>query len=98
MSSVLEKKDFIMPAEWEMHSATWLAWPNDDDYFEDRMKHIEQIYLKVILALHKNEQIKLLVLNDKVEENLDSYKKRYDIVLLNDTNMNYVNNLLRGII
>ena len=58
---------YTMPAEWETHLATWLAWPNDDDYFEDRMKSIENVYLKMISTLHKDELIKVLVLNEKVE-------------------------------
>ena len=34
---------FIMPSEWEEHAATWLAWPNDDDYFGERIKKIESL-------------------------------------------------------
>jgi len=59
---------FIMPAEWEEHVATWLAWPNDDDYFGDRIKNIQSIYLKIISALHKDELIKLIVLNQEMED------------------------------
>ena len=59
---------FIMPAEWEEHAATWLAWPNDDDYFEERIKNIQNIYLKMISALHKNELVKLIVLNQEIED------------------------------
>ena len=54
--------------------------------------------VEMVKGFSYSNLIKVGFLNDKVEENLDSYKKRYDIVLLNDTNMNYVNNLLRGII
>ena len=57
-----------MPAEWEHHYATWLAWPNDDDYFENRIKNVEKIYLEIIKALHKDAVIKLLVLNKKEED------------------------------
>lgn len=69
MSEKIENKNqFIMPAEWEHHRATWLAWPNDDDYFETRIKNIEKIYLEIVKNLHRDELIKLLVLNDKEEE------------------------------
>ena len=61
------KNKFLMPAEWEHHYATWLAWPNDDDYFENRIKNVEKIYLEMIKVLHKDAVIKLLVL-DKIEE------------------------------
>ena len=58
---ILDKNKFVMPAEWEHHRATWLAWPNDDDYFETRIKNVEKIYLEIIKHLYKNESIKLLV-------------------------------------
>jgi len=41
--------------------------------------------------------IKVGFLNDRVEENLSLYKKNFDIVLLNDTSMHYVNELLKEI-
>ena len=63
-----KKNKFLMPAEWQKHSATWLAWPNDDDYFESRIKNVEKIYLKIISLLHKDELIKLIVLNQKMQD------------------------------
>ncbi len=68
VEEIKNKNKFRMPAEWEKHSATWLAWPNDDDYFEDKIKNIEKIYLKIILSLHTDEHIKLLVSSEKEEE------------------------------
>jgi len=38
--------------------------------------------------------IKIGFLNQKVKENLKKYKENFDVVLLNDSNMNYVNQLL----
>ncbi|MEI8270092.1 MAG: agmatine deiminase family protein, partial [bacterium] len=64
----IDKEKFRMPAEWEKHEATWLAWPNDDDYFEDKIKNIETIYLNIISLLHTGEKIKLLVSSQKEEE------------------------------
>ncbi len=65
-----------MPAEWEKHSATWLAWPNDDDYFGARMKGVEKIYLKIISSLHKDELIKLIILNQKKQEEITDLLKK----------------------
>jgi len=50
-----------MPAEWEKHDATWLAWPHDPVTFPNRVKKIENIYLQMILALHKSENVNLFV-------------------------------------
>ncbi len=62
------KNNLFMPAEWERHSATWLAWPNDDDYFGDRIEKIKKIYVKMISFLHKDENIKLIVLNQETQD------------------------------
>ncbi|OGJ08989.1 hypothetical protein A2356_02840 [Candidatus Nomurabacteria bacterium RIFOXYB1_FULL_39_16] len=58
----------MMPGEWEQHKATWLAWPNDDDFFQGKMEKVKGVYLKIILALHKDEIIKILVLNQNIED------------------------------
>lgn len=42
--------------------------------------------------------IKIGFLNENIEESLEQYKNNYDIVLLNDAPMDYVNNLLREIV
>jgi len=41
--------------------------------------------------------LKIGFLNEKVEENLESYKRDYDVVILNDASLDYVNELIRGI-
>jgi len=77
----LKKEKFLMPAEWERHSATWLAWPNDDDYFGERMKRVENIYLEIIKALHSDELIKLLVPSKEKEEKVKGMLKTAEIDL-----------------
>jgi len=42
--------------------------------------------------------IKIGFLNEDVEKNLESYKKFYDVVLTEDQDLDYVNNLLRELI
>lgn len=41
--------------------------------------------------------IKIGFLNERIEENIDRYKERYDAVVLNDGSMEYVNNLLKDL-
>ncbi len=50
-----------VPAEWEPHSATWLAWPYGNESFADRIPSIEYIYLRIISVLCRNERIRLIV-------------------------------------
>jgi 5'-nucleotidase len=42
--------------------------------------------------------IKIGFLNDKIEENLENYKKYFDVIILNDGSMSFINNLLKEII
>lgn len=52
----------------------------------------------IVSGFDYDNLIKIGFLNEKVEENLEKYKENFDIILLNDTNFGYVNELLRGII
>lgn len=55
---------FHMPAEWEKHSAIWLAWPYDDTTFPGRVEKAENVFVKMIKALYETEKVELLVLNE----------------------------------
>ncbi|HNW71831.1 MAG TPA: agmatine deiminase family protein [Candidatus Paceibacterota bacterium] len=81
MNTAITKENCLMPGEWEKHSATWLAWPNDDDYFGDKIKNIEKIYLQIIFHLHKDEPVKLLVLNKEKEEKVKVMMQEFGIDL-----------------
>ncbi len=60
---------FSMPAEWEKHSAVWLAWPHDIITFpEGRLKKVEKIYVEIIKQIHTSEDVELLVLDEKMQQ------------------------------
>jgi len=42
--------------------------------------------------------IKIGFLNENIEENLEHYKRNFDVVILNDSSMDYINNLLTEVI
>ena len=51
-----------MPAEWELHEATWIAWPHNPETWPGQdMALIESIYTQMISALSQGESIRLLV-------------------------------------
>ncbi len=59
---------YRMPAEWEPHEATWIAWPKDPVTFPGRMlREVEGIYLQMVRALVRGERVRILV-NDRPEE------------------------------
>ena len=53
---------YRMPAEWEPHAATWLAWPHNEDTWPGRrLPRVRDIFLDMIEALHQDETVHLLV-------------------------------------
>lgn len=72
---------FSMPAEWEKHDATWLAWPHDPVTFPNRVNKVEKTYLKIISALHKNESINLFVTDLKMQSKVTKLLEQASIEL-----------------
>lgn len=54
--------------------------------------------IEMIKGFEYNNLIKVSFLNKNIEENLKYFKKNYDIVILNDSDMFYVNKLLRELV
>lgn len=50
-----------MPAEWEPHAATWLAWPHNLDTWPGNFSPIPQIYVEMIRTLHAHERVNVCV-------------------------------------
>ena len=42
---------YRMPAEWEPHAATWLAWPHNTITWPDQLAQVQDIFLCIIAAL-----------------------------------------------
>ena len=62
------KLGFSMPAEWEMHKATWLSWPhNEETWPGTRLQKVEETYLQMLEALLPHEIVHLLVHDEKEE-------------------------------
>jgi agmatine deiminase len=43
-----------MPAEWEPHQATWLAWPHYRDDWPGKCKPIPWVYAEIIRYLSRH--------------------------------------------
>lgn len=62
---------YRMPAEWELHAATWLAWPHNGDTWPDDLERVRQTWVEMIGALAAGERVDLLV-NDAASEDAAS--------------------------
>jgi agmatine deiminase len=56
-----------MPAEWEPHDATWLAWPHYRDDWPGKFEPIPWVYAEIIRHLAGHERVELIV-NDAASE------------------------------
>ena len=50
-----------MPAEWEPHAATWLAWPHYRGDWPGKFEPIPWVYAEIIRALARHEPVNLVV-------------------------------------
>jgi len=52
-----------MPAEWEPHAATWLAWPHYRGDWPGKFDPIPWVYAEIIRNLARHERVELIVNN-----------------------------------
>jgi agmatine deiminase len=57
-----------MPAEWEPHEATWLAWPHEISDWPGKFAPIPWIYGEIVRHLSRVEKVRILVDNADLEE------------------------------
>jgi agmatine deiminase len=50
-----------MPAEWEPHEATWIAWPHNRDDWPGRFAPIPWVYGEIVRKLSRVEKVRILV-------------------------------------
>ena len=56
-----------MPAEWEPHEATWLAWPHERTDWPGKFAPIPWVYADIVQHLARVERVRILV-QDRAEE------------------------------
>src|ERR1700693_3899010 len=59
---------YRMPAEWEPHEATWLAWPHEKTDWPGKFPPIPWVYAEIVRHLSRVEKIRILVQNRSEEE------------------------------
>src|SRR5437763_2965652 len=66
---------FRMPAEWEPHEATWIAWPHHRDDWPGKFAPVPWVYTEIVRHLSRVERGNIVVtgrrMQERVAEKLD---------------------------
>ncbi len=57
------KLGYRMPAEWEPHEATWLAWPHERTDWPGKFAPIPWVYADIVRHLARVERVRILAQN-----------------------------------
>jgi agmatine deiminase len=67
---------YRMPAEWEPHEATWLAWPHNPEDWPGKFAPIPWLYAEIVRLLAARERVHLIVEDAAAEKRVRSMLKR----------------------
>jgi agmatine deiminase len=72
------KLGFRMPAEWEPHQATWLAWPHEKSDWPGKFAPIPWLYGEIVRLLARVERVRILVEDAAAERSVRRILKTCD--------------------
>ena len=64
---------YRMPAEWEPHEATWLAWPHNPEDWPGKFQAIPWLYAEIVRLLSAHERVHILVEDAKAEQRVRAF-------------------------
>jgi agmatine deiminase len=69
---------YRMPAEWEPHAATWLAWPHErtDWPGQGKLEAVRWVYAEIVRHLSPGERVRILVQDERLERAARSALRR----------------------
>jgi agmatine deiminase len=65
-----------MPAEWEPHEATWLAWPHHPTDWPDKLDTIRWVYTEMVRKVSLGEIVRMLVISRAERDSAARYMAR----------------------
>src|SRR5262249_62332539 len=54
---------YRLPAEWEPHDATWVAWPHERTDWPGKFGPIGWVYVEIVRLLERHEPVVIVVAN-----------------------------------
>ena len=72
---------FRMPAEWEPHEATWIAWPHNRDDWPGKFAPIPWVYTEIVRHLSRVETVFIVVADGKMKRRAADHLDRAGVNL-----------------
>ena len=72
---------FRMPAEWEPHSATWIAWPHNRTDWPGKGLMVEWVFVEIARHVSRTERVRILVGTQKQEQRAERMLARSGVDL-----------------
>jgi agmatine deiminase len=69
---------YRMPAEWERHESTWLAWPHLKGDWPGKFEPIPWVYAEIVRNLACHERVDLIVNSERAEKKARAVLERAD--------------------
>jgi agmatine deiminase len=70
-----------MPAEWEPHEATWLAWPHEKTDWPEKFEPIPWLYGEIVRHLARVERVRIIVQGAEAEQRIRRILKKCHVDL-----------------
>ena len=64
------RRRYRMPAEWEPHDATWIAWPHEKTDWPGKFMPIPWVYAGIVKHLARVERVRILVDDAEAEQSV----------------------------
>ena len=85
MTQTPRQQNYRMPAEWDRHEATWLAWPHNPEDWPGKFQTIPWVYAEIVRPLSAHERVHILVNDAQSEQRAQSILHRAGANLANVT-------------
>jgi agmatine deiminase len=67
---------YRMPAEWELHQSTWLAWPHNRSDWPGKFDAIPWVFADIVRHLARHEDVNLIVASSREKQTAREVLKR----------------------
>jgi agmatine deiminase len=78
-TGVAARAGLRMPAEWERHEATWIAWPHHEPDWPGKLAPIPWVYAEIVRVLHAFERVEILCHDDGVRAEAESHLRAHGV-------------------